>query len=124
MIIRQRTTKHIFDTEDEFVSALKRVGFGERDIEYIANHERDHFNVAQELGYKPQYEIKIFRVYFFGYLIKAKKIAQTECRIEPTKKDAIEIALAPRNPSLHDYEIAESAGGRVAARLKYMGLRG
>jgi hypothetical protein len=116
----KRITKHVYDNEEKFRKAMKRMRLGCEEIDWNIEHEKSHYDKARELGYFPKYRIVITRRYVLGFRLARGVSIQTLVEPTPSKKDAGRIALAPRFPSRRDLMIAWDAGYCGEALIKSM----
>jgi len=100
---------------EDCLSTLVRMGSNKQDIIELLDHEKEHFEKAVELGYKPKYGIRMVPdappLVIAGYIDFEGKV--------PEGQDMIDILLAPKQPGPDDLNLAE----KIQAELRQLGKR-
>jgi len=91
-----------FETYEKYLSWLKK-GSDSNRAEFIADHEKEHFDEALRRGYTPVYASQVFSSDGWTPICHALDFVDKE----PTKEDLIAICLAPKVPSKGDLDLVE-----------------
>jgi hypothetical protein len=96
-------------SEKEFVDEIKKSYIDKREAEEDIEHERAHYLMAKKLGYHPNY-----------WLLNNFPMVLLE-EDEVKDEDIIQIALAPKNPSIKDKKRARDAEMKIQERRYFLG---
>jgi hypothetical protein len=98
-----------FSTYESYLAHLQKTDEAPNAL-FIADHEREHFEAALRLGYRPIYALQ----HFTNDPSKPFTFAIDFIEKEPTSVDMIAICLAPREPSEGDLELVAQLRRSVA----------
>ena len=103
--------EHLFEDYDDCFRSLTRMGADPADVASSLDHEKQHFEKAMQLGYKPSYGVRMVPDFpplidFFFIEFEGEK---------PSGQDMIDILLAPDKPGYHDRELAERIKSNLAS---------